>query len=76
MNRWVARIYKAWKSYFLGFMLKYPALNHENFYWVNGRREHLQAMFLRSIFSPTHLVCGFDVHCFFRLFFFLKLKYS
>ena len=55
MNRWAARIYKARKSYFLGFMSKYPALNHENFYWVNEGRAHSQAMFLQSIFSPTHL---------------------
>lgn len=35
VNRLAALIYKAQKSYFLGFMSKYPALNHENFYWVN-----------------------------------------
>ena len=55
MNRWAARIYKARKSYFLGFMLKYPALNHENFYWVNDGRERSQAMFLQYFLSQTLL---------------------
>lgn len=34
VTKLAALIYKAQKSYFLGFMSKYPALNQDDFYWV------------------------------------------
>lgn len=65
LTRLVALIYKVQKSYFLGFMLKYPALDQENFPgWMNESSTH-RPHSLRVFSNLPISVCRFNVHCFF-----------